>query len=151
MGENYPPSKIWTVVIVLYIISLAFSIIYLWYYVNRSKTSYLLLILCIIYFSLFIFLNIIAIFDLVFNREPGLEKFFKIIKNFYLIFSLVTKILGFVIFNIWINYLESGYSTKCKKFCDAFRRIWYKIKKILVSRTVEFFFKHHFSCEKMRF
>ena len=130
MGENYPPSKIWTVVIVLYIISLAFSIIYLWYYVNRSKTSYLLLILCIIYFSLFIFLNIIAIFDLVFNREPGLEKFFKIIKNFYLIFSLVTKVLGFVIFNIWINYLESGYSTKCKKFCDAFRRIWYKIKKI---------------------
>ena len=130
MGENYPPSTIWTVVIVLYIISLAISIIYLCYYVNCGKTSLILLILCIIYFSLFIFLNIIAIFDLVFNRESGLEKFFKIIKNFYLIFSLVTKVLGFVIFNIWINYLESGYSTNCKKLCDAFKRICYKIKKI---------------------
>ena len=130
MGDIYSSKETWLIIGIIYIISLVISIIYLLYYVDGNQISYIILIICIIYFSLFIFLNIIAIFDLVFKNKDGFEKLFKFITNFYLVFNLVSKILGIVIFTIWISYLESGYYTKWKKFFDAFFRIYHKIREI---------------------
>jgi len=117
-------------IIIIYIFSLGLSIIYLLYYVDRKKISLVILIICILYSSLFIFLNIIVIFDLTLNNNEEFEILLNIIPKFYLIFSLTTKILGLGILSFWINYLESGYFTKWQRFFDIFYRIYNKIKKI---------------------
>lgn len=130
MSDEYSSKEIWLFITFIYIISLVISIIYLLYYIDRHQISFLILIICIIYSSLFIFLNIIVIFDLIYNNEDGFEKLFNIITNFYLIFSLATKVLGLVIFTLWINYLESGYYKIYKRLLDIVFRYYNKIKKI---------------------
>ena len=121
------------IISIIYAISLVSSIIYLLYYVDRKNISYIPLIICIFYFSLFIFLNIIAIFDYILHY-PDLELdcdiLFKFISNFYLILNLASKILGTGVLNIWINYLESGYFSTSKKLFDIFITIYHKIKRI---------------------
>ena len=130
MAKIVSNGKTWTIIICLYAVSLIISIIYLFYFVDSRIISYKILILCIIYFSLFIFLNIIVMFDLTFNNVKGYEKLFNIITNFYLIFNLFTKILGLGIFTLMINYLESGYFKLWKKLADIIFIYYYKVKKM---------------------
>jgi hypothetical protein len=81
----------------------------------------------LIYVSLFVFLNIIAMFDLFFGNVKGFEKFANFLSKFYYIFSLVDKILGFVIFTGLIYYLESGHHNKIARVMDYFVRSFYGI------------------------
>ena len=59
----------------IYVFSLAVSIFYIFYHVSRDKASWRLFVLSVAYSSLFVFLNIIAIFDLFWNNR---EEFYKI-------------------------------------------------------------------------
>ena len=119
----------WTLIFTVYGVSLIITILFLFYYVDRKIISYTILGMCLIYFSLFVFLNIIVMFDITFSNKKAYKLLFNIITNFYLIFSLVSKILGLLIFPILINYFESGYFTLWKKFIDLFVRLYYKIMK----------------------
>ena len=117
-------------IIGLYIFSLVVTIVYLCYRISRQRTSWVIFILSIIYSSLFVFLNIMAIFDLFFSNRKDFNKLFKFLKKFYLGFTIVDKALEFVLFNILINYLESGYFSKWNKLIDGIRRYIYSFIKL---------------------
>ena len=117
-------------IIVIYVVSLIISLVYLCWRVDFKKTSYIIFISCIIYASLFVFLDIIASFDLFFNNKEQFKILFKYITKIYLIFTIVDKLLGFIIFNILIYYLESGHYSTCQKLLDFFIRKYYAIKKM---------------------
>ena len=128
--EIFSLGKRWILISVIYGVSLTTSIIYLCCRVDRKQTSYIIFVLCIIYTSLFVFLNIIAVLDLFFNSKKGFGTLIEIISKFYTIFDYVDKILGFVIFTWLIFYLESGHYSKIKRLLDYPIRIYQNIKKL---------------------
>ena len=130
MSEGYSWPMTLVFIFSFYAFSLIVSLIYLCRRLDRKKTSCIIFILSIIYVSLFIYLNIVAIFDLFFNNNTNLVKFFKFIRKFYLGFTIVDKALGFVLFSILIYYLESGYYSKRKKLSDGIIRTFYAFKKL---------------------
>ena len=67
-------------IIGLYVLSLAISITYNILRINRQITSKIILALSILYVSFFVFLNIMAIFDLFFNNRYEFKKLFKFLK-----------------------------------------------------------------------
>ena len=85
----------------VYVASLGISI-FLVYKVSRQRISKIIFILSSIYASLFVYLNLMAIFDLFFNNHEGFHKLFKFLKKFYLGFTYADKLLGFILFNILI-------------------------------------------------
>ena len=123
-------------IIGLYVLSLAISITYNILRINRQITSKIILALCILYASFFVFLNIMAIFDLFFNNRHEFKKLFKFLKKFYFGFTLVDKGLGFFLFSILIYYLESGYYSNYKKFSDGVIRFFYSIKKLTTKQII---------------
>jgi hypothetical protein len=68
---------------------------------------------------LFVFLLIIAMFDLVFNNQKGFKKFSKVILKYYEIFDYIDKFLGYILFPIIIYYLESGHFTIFRRIVDG--------------------------------
>ena len=54
-------------------------------------------------------LNVMTMLDLSFSNLAGMEKFFEFVSIFYKVFNWVDKMLGYVIFNLLIAMLESGY------------------------------------------
>ena len=90
--------------------------------------SFIIFAFCLIYSSFFLFLNMISMYDVNYGNTPGFEKFSKTISIFYFIFSLIDKILGFGLINIYISYIESGYYNKFKKIFDFIIR---KINNVL--------------------
>ena len=74
-------------------------------------------------------LNVMSMFDLMFSSEVGMEKFFDMVSIFYQIFNWVDKMLGYIIFNLLIAMLESGYYPIWKKFFDYWIKIWKIIPK----------------------
>ena len=129
MSEVYSLGERLVIISVLYICSLIISLIYLCYRVDKKEISCIIFFLCLIYFSFFVFLNLIAVVDLIFTNEKGFDKLYKFIIKFYLVFTIVDKALGFVLFNILIYYLESGYNSICKKLSDIAIRKFYSFKK----------------------
>ena len=65
----------------LYAFSLIVSLIYLFFHVSRQKASCVIFILSVLYASLFVFLNIMAIFDLFFNSHEDWGKLFDFLKK----------------------------------------------------------------------
>ena len=128
--EIYSLAERWLIVSIIYVISLIICIIYSCCRVDRNQISCVIFILSIIYASLFVFLNVIVIVDLLFNNEEGFEKLIKIITNFYIIFNYVDKIFGYFLFTGLIYYLESGHYSKIKKLLDYFIRTYLNIKKL---------------------
>ena len=114
----------------LYAFSLTVSIIYLFYHVSRKNASCIIFALSVAYSSFFVFLNIIAIFDLFFNNREEFDRLFKFLIKFYFGLNIVDIALGFFLFNILIYYLESGYYSKCKKLFDGIIRYFYSIMKM---------------------
>ena len=114
----------------IYAFSLAVSIVYLCCRVSHQKASWIILVLSIAYASFFVFLNIIAIFDLFFNNREEFDRIFNFLTKFYFGLNIVDIALGFFLFNILIYYLESGYYSKCKKLSDGIIRFFYSIKKM---------------------
>ena len=130
MVDYYSNEEIWIIISVIFIISLIGSTIYFLYYIDCKKTNIVLLIISILYLSLFFFLNIIATFDLVFNNEKGFNNMMNVITKFYSNFNLISNIAGFFLFNIVLYYLESGYFSIYKRSLDYFLRYWKKLKKL---------------------
>lgn len=116
--ENYSSGLQLGLILGIYALSLAISIIFM-FKVSRKKISKAIFVLSCIYASLFVYLNLTAIFDLFFNNHEGFYKLFKFLKIFYYCLDIVDKALGFVLFNLLIYYLESGYFSKKKRFCDG--------------------------------
>ena len=114
----------------IYVFSLAVSIFYIFYHVSRDKASWIIFVLSVAYSSLFVFLNIIAIFDLFWNNREEFYKIFDFLTKFYFGLNIVDIALGFFLFNILIYYLESGYYSKSKKLFDGVIRYLYSIKKM---------------------
>ena len=114
----------------LYAFSLIVSLVYLFFHVSRERASWLIFALSVAYASLFVFLNIMAIFDLFFNHKNDLDKLFNFLKKFYFGFNIVDIALGFFLFNILIYYLESGYYSKSKKLFDGIIRFYHSFKKM---------------------
>ena len=120
----------------LYAFSLIASIIFLFHLLNRKKASWIIFALSVAYASLFVFLNIIAIFDLFFNNREEFDRIFNFLKKFYFGLNIVDIALGFFLFNILIYYLESGYYSKCKKLFDGIIRYFYSIKKMSLREKI---------------
>ena len=119
MEQIYTTKDIWVMFSVIYGISLIIALIYILYYIDFKKISFIILLFGIIYFSFFIFLNIIVLFDFGINTDKNnkerLQNLLKKIIKFYPNFNLISYIIGLFIFTFWISYLESGYFTKKKK------------------------------------
>ena len=120
----------------IYAFSLIVSIIYIFCHVSRQRASWIIFALGVAYASLFVFLNIMAIFDLFFNHKDDFDKLFNFLKKFYLGFNITDIALGFFLFNILISYMESGYYSKCKKLFDGVFRFYYSIKKMSLCEKI---------------
>jgi len=117
-GEIYSTVERWIILIVMYVISLIICIVYLFKRIDAKQFSWPIFILCLIYSSFFVTLNAISVFDIAVNNEVGMKKFFEMVSIYYKIFNWVDKALGYVVFNLLIAIMESGYSLFCKKFFD---------------------------------
>ena len=120
----------------IYAFSLIASIIYLFCRVSRQRTSCVIFTLSAVYTSLFVFLNVMAIFDLFFNSNDGFNTLFNFLKKFYLGFNITDIAFGFFIFNILISYMESGYYSKSKKLFDYVFKFYYSIKKMSLCEKI---------------
>jgi len=129
-SEVYSSGERAAIFSILFAASLVISILYLCCRINFKQNSKVIFIICIIYATAFVYLNLLAMFDLVFNNVNGFSKFSKFISVYYQAFSYIDKILGFVIFNLIIYFLESGYFQIHKRLADYFIRLWYGIKKL---------------------
>ena len=132
MSDVYSVGERVVIYIVIAITALVLSLVYLFCRVNRKKISLFIFALCSLYFALFIFLNFISMFDLVFNNQKGFENFSKVISKFYEVFDYIDKALGFLIFPLIIYYLESGYYTIPRKILDGLWGIIYEFIQPLV-------------------
>ena len=129
MAKVYSLAETAVIISVIYIISLIVSMIYICYHVELKRAKCFVFIVCLIYASLFVFLNLISIFDMILNNEEGFEKLFKFIKNFYKVFTWIDKVFGLQIlifslgvFDFYVYIRESGYHSKCKRFFDIIIR-----------------------------
>ena len=136
MSEIYSKGERAVIFLTISIISMVSSLIYLCCRVDlkdRKKTSWYIFLLCLIYSFFFVFINIIAMFDLCFNNVEGFEKFSKVISVFYEIFNITDKVLGFIIFPMLIYIFESGYHSKRRKFydgiCGIFREFYQTVTR----------------------
>ena len=138
MVDYYTNEEIWIIISVIYIISLIASIIYFLYYIDCKKINIVLLIICIIYMSLFFFLNLIASLDLVFCKDKGFSNLMNVITKFYSNFNLISYIISLFLLNVIIFYLESGYFTFYKRILDLIFRIKNKYLKNISWKIIIF-------------
>ena len=138
MVNYYTNEEIWIIISVIYIISLIASIIYFLYYIDCKKINIVLLIICIIYMSLFFFLNLIAALDLVFCKDKGFSNLMNVITKFYSNFNLISYIISLFLLNVIIFYLESGYFTFYKRILDLIFRIKNKYLKNISWKIIIF-------------
>ena len=80
-----------------------------------------------------------AIFDLFFNNREDFDDLFNFLRKFYLGFTIADKAFGFFLFNILINYLESGYYSKLNKFIDGIRRFIYSFLNLKTREKILIF------------
>ena len=123
IGEIYSTLERWIIFIVIYVVSLILCSIYLFWRVDVKQFSFPIFALCLIYSSFFVMLNEMALFDLFFSNEVGMVKFIDMISIFYEVFNWIDKICGYIIFNLLIAMMESGYFCIWKKFFDYWIRI----------------------------
>jgi len=139
-GEIYSTTERWIIFIVIYLVSFILCIIYLFLRIDVKQFSLPIFILCLIYSSLFVMLNVISMFDLMYSNEVGMEKFIEMVSIFYQIFNWVDKMLGYIIFNLLIAMLESGYYPIWKKFFDYWIKIWKIIPKKICEIIIRLIF-----------
>ena len=135
MSEFYSNGERALIFGIIIAFSFIITLIYLCCRIDRKNISWFIFIICWLSSSLFIFLNIIAMFDTVFNNHKGFEKFSKFISKFYQIYDYIDKALGFLIFPFIISYLESGGFSICRRIWDAFLGI---IKEFIESLILSF-------------
>ena len=97
IGETYSTYERWIIFIVIYVISLIICIVFLFLRIDVKQFSLPLFVLCLIFSSFFVMLNVMAMFDLLFSNDKGMIKFLKMVSTFYEVFNIVDKTLGYVI------------------------------------------------------
>ena len=132
-GEIYSTKETWIIFIVIYAVSLIICVIYLFFRIDVKQFSFLIFALCSLYSSFFVMLNEMALFDLFFSHDVRMVKFYDKVSIFYKVFNWVDKICGYIIFNLLIAMMESGYSPIWKKFIDY----WYRIGKSIPHNLCE--------------
>ena len=132
MAEIYSIGERILIYAIIAAFALAGPLIYLCCRINRSKVSWYIFVICLIYSALFVFLNIIAMFDLCFSNQKGFENFSKVISKYYEAFDYIDKILGFLIFPLIINFLESGHYSVIGKILDSLFGIIYELYETLI-------------------
>ena len=140
--EIYNTTERVILISILYGFSFAACLIYFCCKVDSKITSPITFLVCLLYASTFVFLNLIASIDWYYNNIQGFEKLMKFILNFYQIFSYIDKAFGFFIINlldIWICYLESGYYSKFKKLFDYYIRKYNGFKKKALAKNLFLF------------
>ena len=130
MSEVYSSTERAFIFIGLYFGALIASFVYLYCRIDFKQTSKVVFMICVLYSSVFIYLNIIAMLDYCFNGVKGFEKFMKFITKFYYCFDIADKISGFFVFPIWISFLESGQHSIILKLLDIFIRYYKGIIKM---------------------
>ena len=108
MAEVYSTWERAIIFVVYFIASATISTVYLSCKVDLEKTSKVIFITCIIYATAFVYLNLLAMLDLVFINVEGFSKFSDVLSIYYKVFYWIDKAFGLVIFNILIYYIESG-------------------------------------------
>ena len=136
---SFSSNQIIIIFCVIFGVSIILSLIYLFYRVDYKKISPIIFILNVIYASFFVGINITSMFDLMTGKEDQYTKFSKTVSKIYLGFNRVDKILGFLLFNILIYYLESGYYSIIKKIFDGFIRTFDDIKNSSTCKKVLLF------------
>ena len=76
-GETYSTTERWIIFIVIYVVNLILCIVYLLLQIDVKQFSFPIFLLCLIYSSLFVMLNVMSISDLMFSNEIGMDKFLK--------------------------------------------------------------------------
>ena len=139
-GETYSTTERWIIFIAIYVVSLIICIIYLLLRIDVKQFSFPIFILCLIYSSLFVMLNVMSMYDLLFSHEVGMKKFFEMVSIFYKVFNWADKMLGYIIFNLLITMMESGYYANLKIFFDYWIKIWKSIPKKLCEIIIRLIF-----------
>ena len=129
--EIYTLAERWIIFITLYILSLVTSIIFICYRVKIKKSNIIIYVICVIYSSLFAFLNVIAVFDLGMINIAECQKLMSMIEKYYKIFNWIDKISGYIVFDIIIYYIESGWYRFPLRLADRFIRPCCKLKKLI--------------------
>ena len=129
--EIYTLAERWIIFITLYILSLVTSIIFICYRVKIKKSNIIIYLICVIYSSLFVFLNVIAVFDLGMINMAECQKLMSMIEKYYKIFNWIDKISGYIVFDIIIYYIESGWYRFPLRLADRFIRPFCKLKKLV--------------------
>ena len=120
-------------IIIYFLFSAIIALIYICYFIDRKRVNKCPLVICYILLLFFIFLNFISAFDLMKEEMDNSDKITKIINTkviayFYTCFHVINIGIRFVIFPIYINYLETGYYTKKTKiFFEPIIRIFKKL------------------------
>ena len=109
MADVYSLTERLIIYCFLILAAIIFSFLLVRNFIKLKENPWYISLVCILYLAAFIYLNYISIFDLFFSDQKGFEKVREYIITYYRIFYWIDKILGFIIFNIWIGYLESGY------------------------------------------
>ena len=136
-GELYSRTERWIIFIVIYIVTLILCILYLCCRIDTKQFSFPLFVLCLIYSSFFVMLNVISMFDLLYSNEVGMTKFLDMVSIYYQVFNWIDKACGYIIFNILIAMMESGYYSRWKKFCDY----WFRICKSIPNNKCVIIFR----------
>ena len=137
--EIYTLAERWIIFTTIYILCLVATIAFLCCRIKIKKNNIIVFIICVIYSSLFAFLNVIAVFDLFMNNIKGFEKLMNMIEKYYEIFNLADKIFGYIIFNILIYYMESGWYWPPLKVLDIIIRFvcsFKKVQKMYIKKTL---------------
>ena len=132
MSEVYNITERLIIFCFLLIAAIVISIILISNTIKLKDNPWYISFVCIVYSAAFIYLNYLSIFDLFFNNKEGFEKIRDYITKYYLIFYWIDKILGLIVFNVWIGYLESGYYHIPQKLFDFIYRYFvgiYKMKR----------------------
>lgn len=119
---------------ILFLASLIISLIYICYFIDRTKVNKFPFFVCYILFVFFIYLNLIALLDLVKDNLDYNDKKIRIINTkvypyFYTCFNVINLAIRFVIFPICINYLETGYYSTRKIIFEPIFQLQKKILK----------------------
>ena len=71
IGETYSTLERWIIFIVIYIVSLILCIVFLLLRTDVKQFSLPIFVLCLVYSSFLVMLNVMAMFDLVFSSQKG--------------------------------------------------------------------------------
>ena len=124
--QSMPKKVIIIFFLIYFIISLISSFLFLKYFVDMKKISKIIFSICYIYFTLFLFFQLMTMFDLIipFLKDnvysDQIDFIISIITNFYFYFNCLGLFLRFVFFPVYSGFLESGYIKTWKKLLDAF-------------------------------